>query len=271
VPADCYFAASPEVKATLASRVKPGSERLARWGLPRKSFYLTGRVGDEGIALHAEGSRVVLTKEDGSREEVDLTAEGPRLEPHQELELPDPQAVCGRLKELATPEEETVPGASALDGVLEDLTEVLDEEGDDAEDADGTEDAGRQPPGSDAGGGDPGDAVGGAGTGAGERAAGDLADPVLPAGDADAAGHAGRSGAEAAGAADEPGAADRGADAGDAAAGAGAAAQPGAGAGGAPDAGSDGDAGEDGQKAPREGAPGSEGGEGAAGDERPER
>jgi len=47
---------------------------LARSGEPRPPFYLTGRVGNETISLHAEGDRVVLVRDDGSRSEVDLGA-----------------------------------------------------------------------------------------------------------------------------------------------------------------------------------------------------
>jgi hypothetical protein len=35
-------------------------------------------VGDQALSLHAEGERVVLTTEDGTREEVDLKAGGRR-------------------------------------------------------------------------------------------------------------------------------------------------------------------------------------------------
>ncbi|MCI0655836.1 MAG: IS481 family transposase [Acidobacteria bacterium] len=81
VPADRYFSAAPEVLGTLKSRVEGNALDLARHGTPRQSFYLTGRVGEEGITLHGEGGKIVLRKEDGTREEVDLTAAGRRAEP----------------------------------------------------------------------------------------------------------------------------------------------------------------------------------------------
>ena len=59
---------------------------------PRKAFYLTGRVGETDIALHSEGSRVVLTRSDGGREEVDLEATGRRVDEGAVAALPEPVA-----------------------------------------------------------------------------------------------------------------------------------------------------------------------------------
>ena len=78
VPADRFFAAGSEVRKTLEARVEANALELARDGSPRKTFYLTGRVGDVGLSLHAEGEKVVMTTEDGKREEVDLRSTGRR-------------------------------------------------------------------------------------------------------------------------------------------------------------------------------------------------
>ena len=80
IPADIYFDAESEVRASMEARVAVNALELAKHGTPRKPFYLTGRVGEESVSLHAEGEKVVLTKEDGTREEVDLTAPGRREE-----------------------------------------------------------------------------------------------------------------------------------------------------------------------------------------------
>ena len=93
VPADRYFHAAPEVLKTLRERVAANALELAQHGAPRKSFYLTGRVGEAGISLHSEGSRVVLMRPDGEREEVDLEAPGRRAQEGQSAELPAPVAV----------------------------------------------------------------------------------------------------------------------------------------------------------------------------------
>jgi hypothetical protein len=135
VPADRYFAAAPEVKATLLARVAANAEALARHGAPRKPFYLTGRVGDEPFSLHAEGEKVVLVK-GGEREEVDLSAPGPRREASPETVLPEPVAVTAEVSDLlgAEAEEEEpgdegppAPGTSLLDGVLGELDGLAEE------------------------------------------------------------------------------------------------------------------------------------------------
>ena len=106
VPADRYFAAAPQVRETLQARVAANAEELARHGAPRKSFYLTGRVGDTDIALHSEGSRVVLTRSDGDREEVDLEATGRRVAVDtEESVMPEPVATTT----LASPPAEDDP------------------------------------------------------------------------------------------------------------------------------------------------------------------
>jgi transposase InsO family protein len=81
VPADRFFESAPQVRETLRARVASNALDLAQHGYPRQSFYLTGRVGDEGISLHGESGKVVLTKSDGTREEVDLLASGRRAQP----------------------------------------------------------------------------------------------------------------------------------------------------------------------------------------------
>jgi transposase InsO family protein len=129
VPADRFFAAAPQVLQTLKERVAINSAELARDGMPRKPFYLTGRIGDQSISLHAEGEKVVLTKGDGSREEVDLGATGPRQDAPvaSEGELPAPLAAMGNPPDHpATADEcEPPPGSSVLDDVLPGL---LDED-----------------------------------------------------------------------------------------------------------------------------------------------
>ena len=107
VPADRYFSAAPEVKETLASRVASNAMELARDGVPRKPFYLTGRVGEGTLSLHSEGEKVILTNADGSRAEVDLTAPGKRVE-----------SAPGTPGGADLPP----PGTSPLDEVLEDLS-----------------------------------------------------------------------------------------------------------------------------------------------------
>ena len=72
VPADRFFEAVPEVRAAIEKRVAENAKELALQGEPRKHVYLTGRMGEESISLHTEGTKVVLMDEAGVREEVDL-------------------------------------------------------------------------------------------------------------------------------------------------------------------------------------------------------
>jgi hypothetical protein len=105
VPADRFFEARDEVKKTLASRVAQNAFELARDGVPRKPFYLTGRVGDVDLSIHAEGERVVMTTADGRREEVDLRSSGRRVVPGNECVMPEPMAVHGDANTEASDED----------------------------------------------------------------------------------------------------------------------------------------------------------------------
>jgi len=144
VPADRFFAAVPQVKETLQQRVDANAKELAQQGMPRKSFYLTGRVGDSNISLHAEGERVVMTKGDGSREEVDLRAPGRRTHEAGEQRLPDPVASEGVAPGHPSTEEDARegPGESPLDNAIDALRESFTEDVDDVGDEDDEGEAG---------------------------------------------------------------------------------------------------------------------------------
>jgi len=73
VPADRFFGAAPDVLRTLKERVAANALELARHGVPKAPFYLTGQVGGKGFSVHAEGERMILTREAGTREEIALT------------------------------------------------------------------------------------------------------------------------------------------------------------------------------------------------------
>jgi transposase InsO family protein len=128
VPADRFFEAAEEVKEALKARVAANAEELARNGVPRKPFYLTGRVGDRQISLHAEGEKVVLV-EGEKREEVDLSAPGRRAQAAGEGELPTPVAVTAVVDDAADLDDEDegarAPGTSPLDEVVKDLAREI--------------------------------------------------------------------------------------------------------------------------------------------------
>lgn len=72
VPADRFFGAAPEVRKTLNARIAANALDLARHGVPKKPFYLTGHVEGQPFSVHAEGERLFLMRP-GSREEIELT------------------------------------------------------------------------------------------------------------------------------------------------------------------------------------------------------
>ncbi|MFH2001722.1 MAG: DDE-type integrase/transposase/recombinase [Planctomycetota bacterium] len=122
VPADRFFSAGSEVRKTLEARVAANALDLAKNGPPRKTFYLTGRVGDVDLSLHTEGEKVVMTTGDGKREEVDLRLTGKRDE--GDGEIPEPvsaQGVAWGPEPAPLPAE---PGASRLDEGLEKLRDA---------------------------------------------------------------------------------------------------------------------------------------------------
>jgi len=191
VPADRFFGAQKEVLKTLQARVAQNALTLARDGAPRKPFYLTGRVGDVDLSIHAEGERVVLNTADGRREEVDLRTPGRRvLEGEQAEVVPEPIAVHGEVDE----------------------NDLINEESDDGRHEEDTGEAGVacEEAGADSGE-RGGEAAGGSGAGGDERVAGcaggggcagDLGDTVLHAGEPRAAGDGEGVGAAAEGSAD---------------------------------------------------------------------
>ena len=126
VPADRFFGAACEVLATLRSRVAANALELARNGVPKAPFYVTGRIGERAFSVHAEGERMILKREGEARTEVDLG--GP-----QAVELPLTDTAAARLPvEMPMPvcpdgspppasgypdvvEDEVAPGGSPLD------------------------------------------------------------------------------------------------------------------------------------------------------------
>jgi len=89
VPADRFFQAAPEVLRTLKERVAANALDLARQGLPKPPFYLTGQVGGKNFSLHAEGERVFMTSGGGARHEVDLVPPAAAVE-----QSAMPKALC---------------------------------------------------------------------------------------------------------------------------------------------------------------------------------
>jgi hypothetical protein len=129
-PAERFFGAAPEVLKTLKERVAANALELARNGMPKEPFYLTGRVGGKPFSVHAEGERVIMTGEGGDRREIDLA--GPRREESEADALPtavapdgSPQAPPTVILPAAGNEKPSGPGESPLDAGLVRIREAF--------------------------------------------------------------------------------------------------------------------------------------------------
>ena len=98
---------------------------LARHGLPKAPFYLTGQAGGQPFSVHAEGERMILTNADG-RKEIDLLPPQAPASPGAPG-LPSPVCPQGIAAAFADEgyEEPPAPGASLLDEGLANLREEL--------------------------------------------------------------------------------------------------------------------------------------------------
>ena len=110
-PADRFFGAAPQTLASMRARVAANSLELARGGIPREPFYITGQVGGRPFSVHAEGERIVMIAEDGVRREVDLTR------PDVPSEVREAVARAGAGVPGAVPGA-GVPGAGAVPGAM---------------------------------------------------------------------------------------------------------------------------------------------------------
>jgi hypothetical protein len=145
VPADRYFGKAAEVLQTLRARVAANALELARHGVPKPPFYMTGQVAGQAFSVHAEGERVVLTREGSARQEIELVspaAATPNAEPAAtSASLPQPICPDGSPAGELGHEEPPLPGEScweegvrSLDGLSEEASScsAKEEEGGDA-------------------------------------------------------------------------------------------------------------------------------------------
>jgi len=93
-PADRFFNAAPTVLETLRKRVASNALELARQGVPRPPFYMTGQVAGQPFSVHAEGERVFLTRPGQPRQEVELVGPPAAESAEQEPAAPLPSTVC---------------------------------------------------------------------------------------------------------------------------------------------------------------------------------
>lgn len=127
-PADRYFGVASEVKEMLQKRVADNALELARHGVPKRPFYLTGAVGGKNFSVHAAGERVVLSRGDSVPEEIELVGpdgqavEGPKPGVAEPLSLSTPSDVFDELVEKVLAGE---PDQSPLDAALADVRSTL--------------------------------------------------------------------------------------------------------------------------------------------------
>lgn len=120
------------MKRTLASRVQANALELARHGVPKAPFYLTGQAGGRPFSVHAEGERMILTGSDG-RTEIDLTPPRMTGEEVARVALPEPICPQGTVSSAGAGfEEPPGPGESPLDEGIEQIREAFEEHGGDA-------------------------------------------------------------------------------------------------------------------------------------------
>lgn len=124
VPADRFFDSASAVRQTLQARVAANALELARQGVPKEPFYLTGQVGGQPFSVHAEGERMILTGAEGRRE-IDLVppqaSAGAAAAPADTL--PEPVCPSAQVASLAAEghEEPPTPGTSPIDEGLAQL------------------------------------------------------------------------------------------------------------------------------------------------------
>jgi len=121
VPADRFFGAEKEIRETLEKRVAANALEIARSGEPAAPFYISGRVGEQSLSVHAEGEKLILTTDAGVRQEVSL--EKPAQAPVAlQQETPRQAAAASPVSSVNfEPDEDPGPCASPLDQCMKDL------------------------------------------------------------------------------------------------------------------------------------------------------
>lgn len=146
VPADRFFGVGSEVLETLRARVAANALELARNGVPRKPFYLTGQMGGKSFSVHAEGERMILKRQGEERQEVELVPADEKppetsAESASDQTLPEPVCPNGSpVGALTEPPASSIaePGQSPLDEILPQLDEAFSNKSDAVEEGGAT-------------------------------------------------------------------------------------------------------------------------------------
>ena len=111
VPADRFFGAAPQVQAAMRERVASNALELAKNGVPKAPFYVTGNVAGQSFTVHAEGETVILQKGE-NRASI-------ALDPRPETVVPPPaQPPVLTPTPMPTPEPEPTPTMTVPAAVL---------------------------------------------------------------------------------------------------------------------------------------------------------
>ena len=138
VPADRFFGVGSEVLETLRARVAANALELARNGVPRKPFYLTGQMGGKSFSVHAEGERMILKRQGEERQEVELVPADEKPPETSAASASDqtlPEPVCPNGSPVGASSEPPAssmaePGRSPLDEILPQLDEAFSSKSD---------------------------------------------------------------------------------------------------------------------------------------------
>jgi transposase InsO family protein len=130
VPADRYFSVGSDVLSTLKRRVAANALELARNGVPKKPFYVTGQMDGKSFSVHAEGERMILKRQGEEREEVELVSPPGETSAESAVERTLPAPLCPDGSPAAKPSEPGIPpadgpGSSPMDEILPQLSEAL--------------------------------------------------------------------------------------------------------------------------------------------------
>jgi hypothetical protein len=110
VPADRFFLAAPQVRAAMRERVAANALELAKNGVPKAPFYVTGNVAGQEFSVHAEGETVILRKGD-HQTAISLD---PRPEPVLPAPAPSPAEVALPSDPVFVTPEVVTPAESAV-------------------------------------------------------------------------------------------------------------------------------------------------------------
>jgi hypothetical protein len=94
---------------------------LARHGVPKQPFYLTGQVEGKPFSVHRAGDRVILHQAGQERSEIELVSPQNEAAPGPQPPeiLPEPVCPQGVPVQYGPLPEDLPPGVSALDEYLE--------------------------------------------------------------------------------------------------------------------------------------------------------